>query len=117
MAGEAASPVESPDPSVEGQAEGGIRADLHKMETTAKSPTVWTRVIPALVFLVVMLIFILQNLRDVQVSFITLHGRFPLALSLLFASILGAAFVAFLEVGRAVQIRRTKRRNRPNRLG
>lgn len=96
-----------------GAPEGTVRTDLHRIEERAKRPTVWRRVIPAVVFLVVMLIFILQNFQGVQVSFITLHGRFPLALCLLFAGILGALVVAFLEVGRAVQIRRTKRRNRP----
>lgn len=91
---------------------GELRTDLHKVEAKAKSATVWTWVIPALVFLVVMLIFILQNFRDVEVSFLSLHGRFPLALCLMFSGILGALTVAFLELGRAVQIRRTNRRKK-----
>lgn len=105
-------PVSTVDPAGVDEPDGITRAGPHKVEVKAKSPTVWTRVIPALVFLVVMLIFILQNFQNVQVSFISLHGRFPLALCLLFAAILGALIVSFLEVGRAVQIRRTNRRAR-----
>lgn len=75
--------------------------------------TVWTWVIPILVFVVVMLIFILQNFQDVEVSFISLHGRFPLALSLFFSAVLGALIVAFAEIARSVRLRRRARRDRP----
>lgn len=70
--------------------------------------------VPALVALVVMLIFILQNLRDVPVSFLGLSGRFPLALALLFAAILGALIVVFLELVRVVQRRRSSRSSHGN---
>lgn len=77
-----------------------------KVRRKDRDSTVWARVVPALVALVVMLIFILQNFQDVKVSFITLHGSFPLALALLFAAILGALVVVSLELVRVVQRRK-----------
>ncbi|MGH9064478.1 MAG: lipopolysaccharide assembly protein LapA domain-containing protein [Acidimicrobiales bacterium] len=73
--------------------------------------TIWTSLIFGLIFLIVILIFIFQNLQSVQVSFITLSGRFPLALCLLFAAILGALIVLSLGTVRIVQLRRLARRN------
>lgn len=78
-----------------------------KLRRKDRDSTVWMRVIPALVALVVMLIFILQNFQSVKVSFITLHGSFPLALALLLSAILGALIVVFLELVRVVQRRRS----------
>lgn len=95
------------------EVEGFVPTEMRKVEGRAKTATVWAWVIPAIVFAVVMLIFILQNFQNVEVSFISLHGRFPLALCLLFAAILGALTVAFMELARAVQIRRTGRRRKP----
>ncbi len=94
--------------------EADVGLDVRRVEARARrSATVWTWVIPAIVFLVVVLIFILQNVQNVKVSFISLHGNFPLALCLLFAAILGALTVAFAEVARSVQLRRRARRDKP----
>ncbi len=96
-----------------GHAEEALGRDTRRVEVKARSAAVWAWVIPATVLLVVMLIFILQNFQGVEVSFISLHGKFPLALSLLFAAILGALTIAFAELARSVQLRRRTRRDKP----
>lgn len=65
----------------------------------------------ALVFLIALIIFIVQNSQRVQVSFVTLHGHISLALSLLAAAVLGALFVLCLGAVRIVQLRHLARRN------
>lgn len=71
----------------------------------------WASLIFALVLLIVILIFIFQNLQSARVSFVSLHGRFPLGLALLFAAVLGALFAVCLGVVRIVQLRLVARRN------
>lgn len=73
--------------------------------------TVWASLVFALVLLVIILVFVFQNLQSVKVSFISLHGRFPLALALVFAAVLGALLVVCLGSVRIVQLRRVARRN------
>ena len=110
------SPVED-DPGesegMPGRTDETVGHDARRKGAKARSATVWTWAIPALVFIVVMLIFILQNFQNVEVSFVSLHGKFPLALCLLFAAVLGALIIAFAEIARAVQLRRRARRDRP----
>jgi uncharacterized integral membrane protein len=96
-----------------GHLEEGAERDARRVGAKARSASVWTWAVPAIVFVVVMLIFILQNFQGVEVSFISLHGKFPLALCLLFAAILGALTIAFAELARAVQLRRRTRREKP----
>lgn len=78
----------------------------------------WTAVVIGLVVLVVILIFILQNMQSVQVSFLPFHGELPLAVALLFAMILGAVFVVTIGAARILQLRmvagRARRRKGPS---
>ena len=66
--------------------------------------------VPALIFLVVLLVFIFQNLHNVKISFFTASGSFPLALALLLAAVGGALIVLCLGSIRILQLRRTVRR-------
>jgi len=66
-----------------------------------------------MVLLVVLLVFILQNLQRVKVSFFTVHWRAPLAVDLLFATVLGGLVVFAAGSVRIIQLRRTARRNQP----
>ncbi|HEY1419276.1 MAG TPA: LapA family protein [Candidatus Dormibacteraeota bacterium] len=65
----------------------------------------WTAVVVGLLTLVVILVFILQNEQSVQVSFLFLSGRLPLAVALLFAMILGALIVVAFGAARILQLR------------
>jgi uncharacterized integral membrane protein len=72
----------------------------------------WTALVVGVVALLVILVFILQNLQSVDVRFLTFQGRLPLAIALLFAVILGAIIVLAFGGGRILQLRLVARRAR-----
>jgi lipopolysaccharide assembly protein A len=72
----------------------------------------WTGLVVGVIALVVILIFILQNLQSVEVYFIVFHGHLPLAVALLFAMVLGAVVVLAFGAGRILQLRLVARRAR-----
>jgi uncharacterized integral membrane protein len=72
----------------------------------------WTALVVGILALLVILIFILQNLQSAQVYFLAFHGRLPLAVALLFAMILGAVVVLAFGSGRILQLRLVARRAR-----
>jgi uncharacterized integral membrane protein len=62
---------------------------------------------------VVLIVFMLQNTRSVEVSFLSMHGTSPLAL-ILFVAAVGAALVTMLTgAARITQLHRLFRRQRP----
>jgi uncharacterized integral membrane protein len=71
----------------------------------------WISVAFGLLFLVVILVFMLQNLRDVRVSFFTAHWSIPLAIDLLLAATLGGLIVLLLGAVRILQLRVLARRH------
>ena len=72
----------------------------------------WTAVVIGLIALVLILVFILQNLQNVEISFLVFNGRLPLAVALLFAVILGATIVLAFGGARILQLRRVARASR-----
>jgi uncharacterized integral membrane protein len=62
--------------------------------------------------LVVILVFILQNLQSVEVYFLAFHGHLPLAVALLFAMVVGAIVVLAFGGARILQLRLAARRSR-----
>lgn len=72
----------------------------------------WTALVIGIIALVVILIFILQNLQSVDVYFAVFHGHLPLAVALLFAMVLGAVVVLAFGGGRILQLRLVARRAR-----
>jgi uncharacterized integral membrane protein len=72
----------------------------------------WTALVIGIVILVVILVFILQNLRTVEVHFLFLQGNLPLAVALLFAMVLGATVVLTFGAFRILQLRLVARRAR-----
>jgi len=77
-----------------------------------RTGAVWFGICAAAVALVVLIVFLLQNTRSVEVSFLWMHGSVPLSLALLAAGV-GVAILA-MAVGeaRVGQLRRLARRNR-----
>ena len=75
----------------------------------------WTALVVGLVALLVVLVFILQNLQSVELHFLNLHGQLPLAIALLFAVILGAVIVMAFGGFRILQLRLVARRARYQR--
>jgi uncharacterized integral membrane protein len=72
----------------------------------------WTALVIGIIALVVILIFILQNLQSADVYFLIFHGHLPLAVALLFAMVLGAVVVLAFGAGRILQLRLVARRAR-----
>jgi uncharacterized integral membrane protein len=73
----------------------------------------WVAVIAGLLVLVVLLVFILQNLDPATVRFFGAEGSVPLAIAMLFSAIGGAALVALIGGARILQLRKQARRPRP----
>jgi uncharacterized integral membrane protein len=72
----------------------------------------WTALVIGIVALVLILVFILQNLQSVELSFLAFHGQLPLAVALLFCVILGAVIVLAFGGARIVQLRMVARHAR-----
>ena len=69
----------------------------------------WTALVVGLVALLLLLVFILQNLQNVELSFLVFHGHLPLAVALLFGVILGATIVLAFGAARITQLRMVAR--------
>ena len=66
----------------------------------------WVGVCASAVVLVVLIVFMLQNTRSVEVTFLGMHGTLPLALALLIAGV-GVAIIAMVVgTARITQLRR-----------
>ncbi len=72
----------------------------------------WTALVVGVVTLLVILLFILQDLQSVELHFLAFHGHLPLAIALLFAATLGAIIVLTFGGGRILQLRLVARRAR-----
>ncbi len=72
----------------------------------------WTALVVGIVILVLILVFILQNLQSVEVHLLFFQGHLPLAVALLFAMVLGAVVVLAFGAGRILQLRLVARRAR-----
>lgn len=83
----------------------------HRRPQRTRFSAMWTAVIIAGIVLVLLLIFILQNLRSVKISFLGANGHLPLAIAMLVSAVAGGLLVAIPGVGRMVQLRRTLRRH------
>ncbi|CAM4300352.1 lipopolysaccharide assembly LapA domain-containing protein [Kibdelosporangium persicum] len=95
-------PVQQPHPT-------GTDSPVRVTKATRTSGT-WIAVIVATVLLVFLLIFILENLTTVTVSFLGMSGGLPLGVALLFAAISGALLVALIGGARIMQLRHRVRR-------
>lgn len=85
----------------------------HSDVPATRAGRAWIGVAAAFVALVIVLVFILENLRSVRVSFFGASWRIPLAIDLLLAAVLGALVVVFLGSVRIFQLRRVARHRVP----
>ena len=72
----------------------------------------WVGLTLGAVVLVLLLVFILQNLAQVQIYFFWANGQLPLGVALLLAAVAGVLLVAIPGYGRILQLRRAARRGR-----
>jgi uncharacterized integral membrane protein len=103
------------------------RADEGPAETTTSeagsSPTrraprvtrasaAWVATGVALLLLILLIVFILQNSTKVEVQFLGMSGTIPLGMALLIAAVGGGVVVAIAGVARVTQLRMNARRTR-----
>src|SRR5919201_2302155 len=86
-------------------------APQHRIKRTRTSG-VWVSVAFFAVVLLLLLIFILQNGREVSVSYLGAHGNLPLGVALLLAAVCGILLVVLAGAARISQLRATARRHR-----
>jgi uncharacterized integral membrane protein len=101
--GEPPGPAGSPAPA-------GAAPGIDSVTKATRISGTWIAVIVATIVLVFLLVFILQNLGEVTVSFLGISGNLPLGVALLFAAIVGAALVILIGAARILQLRRRVRR-------
>jgi len=95
------------DVPVEAGAEPGAPSEVIMSTRTSRA---WIRLFPGLVVLVVILVFVFQNPKDIKVSLFTFSGTLPLSVALLGAAVLGALMALALGSVRIVQLRKQVRR-------
>jgi len=71
-----------------------------------RTSAVWFGVWAGAVALILLIIFVAQNTRNVEVSFLWMHGQISLALALLIAGVGGAVIAMAVAAVRIVQLRR-----------
>lgn len=72
----------------------------------------WIAICTAALTFVVLIVFMLQNTRSVEVTFLWMHGTLPLALALFIAAVGAAILAMVVGAARITQLRRTFRRQR-----
>ena len=98
-------------PAGAGQPAGVPRPRHHVIRRT-RAGGVWVTLAVSAVVLILLLIFILENLKRADVSIFGAHADLPLGVALLLAAAAGALIVIIPGTGRIVQLRRTARRHR-----
>ena len=73
-----------------------------------------TGLIAGVAILIVVMIFIIQNARAVNISFLGAHLQLSLAVALLLAAVAGALVMAAAGTARITQLRQIMRRDRRN---
>nr|WP_312865169.1 lipopolysaccharide assembly protein LapA domain-containing protein [Saccharothrix tamanrassetensis] len=70
----------------------------------------WVAVLASIVVLIILLVFILQNLTGATIHFLGIATTLPLGVAMLFAAIGGAVVVALVGAARILQLRRQAKR-------
>jgi uncharacterized integral membrane protein len=74
---------------------------------------VWVGLIGTALFLILLIIFIAQNSRQVPIHFLGWSGEFSLALAIVLSAVIGVLLVAIPGSVRILQLRRALRKNVP----
>lgn len=88
------------DPAVE--SDGAVRAKPGGSRTNA---AMWFAILGGLI-LAILLVFVLQNLDQVSIEFLSLQGEVPVGVALLLAAVAGGLIVAIAAGARILQLRR-----------
>ena len=102
-------PPQPPGAAAPGQSR--VPLPQHRVRRTRISG-LWVAVACFAVVLLLLLIFILQNSRTVEVSYFGAHGHLPLGVALLLAAVAGVFLIVLPGAARIIQLRGTARRHR-----
>ncbi|HEX6523071.1 MAG TPA: lipopolysaccharide assembly protein LapA domain-containing protein [Streptosporangiaceae bacterium] len=105
-------PAPAPPPQPSGTAAAGMPVPPQHQVRRTRISGLWAAVSCFAVVLLLLLIFILQNSRTVEVSYLGAHGHLSLGVALLLAAVLGVLLVAVPGIARIVQLRLIARRHR-----
>jgi len=72
-----------------------------------RTSATWFAICTAALAFVVLIVFMLQNTRSVEVSFLWMRGTLPLALALFIAAVGAAILTMVVGAARITQLRRT----------
>ncbi|WP_199286672.1 lipopolysaccharide assembly protein LapA domain-containing protein [Nocardioides houyundeii] len=108
------------DSSIPGPDEERVGAGTPEAGTSATDPApgftrasaAWVATGVALLLLILLIVFVLQNSTKVAVHFLGLDGTIPLGMALLIAAVGGGVMVGIAGVARVTQLRRIARRTR-----
>src|SRR5438132_13676408 len=103
--------TQGPPPGTQGPAPGSVTPSHHKVQRT-RTGGVWVSVAFFAVVLLLLLIFILENGKTVDIAYFGAHGHLPLGVALLFAAVCGVLLVVLAGAARISQLRTTARRHR-----
>lgn len=100
-------------PTVESPPTAPVRVPPRKEQVLkhSRSGGLWTGLILSALVLLLLLIFILQNLAEVQINFLWMTGSLPVGVAMLLAAIAGLLLVAIPGGLRMMQLRRAARRS------
>ena len=87
------------------------RQDTPKDVAHTRTAALWTGLVVGAVVLVILLVFIVQNLDSVTVQIFAWQLDLPLGVSMLLAAIAGALVMAMAGGARILQVRRAAKKN------
>lgn len=111
------------DPSSPQSDKGSAKAPDSSSSTKDHAPrltrvsAVWFAIGAALLLLIMLIVFILQNPTKVEVHYLGLSGSLSLGMALLIAAVGGGVVVAIGGVARVTQLRMNARRTRQHSSG
>jgi uncharacterized integral membrane protein len=98
-------PANGVDPPTNGVDPSATTSDGGRVPHT-RAGTVWIGICGAALTFVVLIIFMLQNTRSVEINFLWLHGSLPLAMALLIAGVGTAILTMIVGAVRITQLHR-----------
>jgi uncharacterized integral membrane protein len=90
----------------------GSKQDDHLVVRHTRTGSVWTGLVVGLLVLVLVIIFIVQNLHNARLTFLAWHFTLPLGIDLLASAVGGAIIVVAAGLARLAQLRLLARRHR-----
>jgi lipopolysaccharide assembly protein A len=106
-------PATQPDDEALPERSPSSTTPVQKQVPPSRAGAMWVALCATAVVLVALIVFLLQNTRSVQVSFLWMDGSAPLAITLLIAAVGAALITALLGTVRITQLRRVARKRPP----